>query len=263
MALLDVYALDDRLLLELPPGFTEKTLQLLDKYLISEKAYFEAADDAFVVLAVQGPGRGSPGQRSPARARPRASSSTSSGHRGEPVRVINGARAASPGLHCWTAPEHGAAVWAALADGGRAPVGSRRSTCSASRRACPGTAGTSTRPVIMPETRLEALVNYTKGCYIGQEVVARVKYRGHVNRALSGLVLDGDRVPAAGRPRGGRGQGHRARHLRCPLARPWRAHRARLRAPRALRAGQRGRGRRRRVIVAARVAALPFVEPAA
>ena len=37
-----------------------------------------------------------------------------------------------------------------------------------------------------------------KGCYIGQEVVARVKYRGHVNRALSGLVLDGERVPAAG-----------------------------------------------------------------
>src|SRR5262249_49599398 len=54
-ALLRVYALDDRLLLELPPSLTEKTLLALDRFLISEKAYFEAADEAFAVLAVQGP----------------------------------------------------------------------------------------------------------------------------------------------------------------------------------------------------------------
>ncbi len=41
-------------------------------------------------------------------------------------------------------------------------------------------------------------MSYTKGCYIGQETVARVKYRGHVNRALSGLVVEGDRVPDVG-----------------------------------------------------------------
>jgi aminomethyltransferase len=52
--------------------------------------------------------------------------------------------------------------------------------------------------VILPETRLESLVSYTKGCYIGQETVARVKYRGHVNRALSGLVVEGERVPETG-----------------------------------------------------------------
>src|SRR5262249_40440982 len=47
MALLDVYVLEDRLLLELPPGLTERTLERLDKFLISEKAYFEASDDSF------------------------------------------------------------------------------------------------------------------------------------------------------------------------------------------------------------------------
>jgi folate-binding protein YgfZ len=30
-------------------------------------------------------------------------------------------------------------------------------------------------------------ISYTKGCYIGQEVVARVHFRGHVNRHLRGL----------------------------------------------------------------------------
>ena len=47
MALLRVYALDDRLWLELPPRLTEKTLLLLDKYLISEKVSFESLDEAY------------------------------------------------------------------------------------------------------------------------------------------------------------------------------------------------------------------------
>lgn len=34
-------------------------------------------------------------------------------------------------------------------------------------------------------------VSFTKGCYLGQETVARVEYRGGVNRRLVGLRLDG------------------------------------------------------------------------
>jgi tRNA-modifying protein YgfZ len=43
---------------------------------------------------------------------------------------------------------------------------------------------------------LEA-ISYTKGCYIGQEVVARVHFRGHVNRHLRGLRAAGA-PPATG-----------------------------------------------------------------
>ncbi len=35
----------------------------------------------------------------------------------------------------------------------------------------------------------ERAISYEKGCYTGQEVVARVHYRGHVNRRLGGLEL--------------------------------------------------------------------------
>lgn len=38
-------------------------------------------------------------------------------------------------------------------------------------------------------------VSYTKGCYTGQETVARVHFRGHVNRTLRGLVLPGGTPP--------------------------------------------------------------------
>ena len=36
---------------------------------------------------------------------------------------------------------------------------------------------------------LDDAVSYTKGCYIGQEIIARIKYRGHVAKKLSGIVF--------------------------------------------------------------------------
>ncbi|HEY5545571.1 MAG TPA: glycine cleavage T C-terminal barrel domain-containing protein [Gemmatimonadaceae bacterium] len=45
--------------------------------------------------------------------------------------------------------------------------------------------------------RLEA-ISFTKGCYTGQETVARVHYRGHVNRLLRGLRFSEQAVPPAG-----------------------------------------------------------------
>ena len=43
-------------------------------------------------------------------------------------------------------------------------------------------------------------ISFTKGCYVGQEVIIRVLHRGHgrVARKLVGLLLDGERAPAAG-----------------------------------------------------------------
>ena len=38
-------------------------------------------------------------------------------------------------------------------------------------------------------------ISYDKGCYIGQEVVARIKYIGHVNRRFVGLICEGSDVP--------------------------------------------------------------------
>jgi len=41
-------------------------------------------------------------------------------------------------------------------------------------------------------------IRYDKGCYIGQEVVARIKYIGHVNRRFMGFVCDGEKLPERG-----------------------------------------------------------------
>jgi folate-binding protein YgfZ len=45
---------------------------------------------------------------------------------------------------------------------------------------------------IPQEVRFDEIggVSYTKGCYTGQETVARLHFRGHTNRQLRGLVFD-------------------------------------------------------------------------
>jgi folate-binding protein YgfZ len=50
---------------------------------------------------------------------------------------------------------------------------------------------------ILPETGLEhTSVSYHKGCYIGQEVIARIKTYGSPAFALMGIILEGDEPPA-------------------------------------------------------------------
>jgi len=50
---------------------------------------------------------------------------------------------------------------------------------------------------ILPETGLEhTSVSYHKGCYIGQEVIARIKTYGSPAFALMGIILDGESLPA-------------------------------------------------------------------
>ena len=46
----------------------------------------------------------------------------------------------------------------------------------------------------------EAAVSYTKGCYLGQEVVARIHYRGGVQKTLRGLDFGTGPAPEPGAP---------------------------------------------------------------
>ncbi|MBA3694528.1 MAG: folate-binding protein YgfZ [Acidobacteria bacterium] len=42
---------------------------------------------------------------------------------------------------------------------------------------------------IVPELGIENLISYNKGCYIGQEIIARIHFRGHIAKQLTGLIL--------------------------------------------------------------------------
>ncbi|MCH8319828.1 MAG: aminomethyl transferase family protein [Acidobacteria bacterium] len=48
------------------------------------------------------------------------------------------------------------------------------------------------------EARLDQAISYTKGCYLGQETVARIDALGRVNRLLRGIRINSNEIPPPG-----------------------------------------------------------------
>src|SRR4029079_9558361 len=48
---------------------------------------------------------------------------------------------------------------------------------------------------VVTETNLDDAVSFTKGCYLGQEIIVRIKHRGHVAKKLTGLMLSANPAP--------------------------------------------------------------------
>src|SRR6185503_12449437 len=51
---------------------------------------------------------------------------------------------------------------------------------------------------VVPETNLDDAVSYTKGCYVGQEIIVRIKHRGHPAKKLTALRFETDQQIEAG-----------------------------------------------------------------
>jgi folate-binding protein YgfZ len=78
----------------------------------------------------------------------------------------------------------------ALREGGASPVSEAAAECLRVERGRPRYGVDLDDGVIPQEAGLnERAVSFTKGCYVGQETVARLHYRGKPNRALRGLRL--------------------------------------------------------------------------
>jgi tRNA-modifying protein YgfZ len=200
--LLHVLVLDDRILVITPPDYAAKTNEALDTYLFSEKAYFRDATGEHAIFLLAGPEAPALVQRV-AGVLPdeRAWSHVAGTVNGAAVRLARGrGETGEPEIWMLSAAADGDTVRTACVDAGAKPVG--RAAFEALRIE----AGTAVFPddigptVLLPEVPFDDLVSQTKGCYIGQEVVVRIRDRGHVNRHLRGLVLEGETVPPVGAP---------------------------------------------------------------
>jgi tRNA-modifying protein YgfZ len=86
-----------------------------------------------------------------------------------------------------------------VSQGARA-VGSAAAECARIEAGRPAWGIDMDESTLPQEANLESLgaISYTKGCYTGQEVVARLHFRGHVNRRLMGLRVEGTSAPLRG-----------------------------------------------------------------
>ncbi|MHB1022825.1 MAG: CAF17-like 4Fe-4S cluster assembly/insertion protein YgfZ [Acidobacteriaceae bacterium] len=105
--------------------------------------------------------------------------------------------AGAPKFEIWCKPEQVSAIWDALLQAGATACGSQSMEWL---RLLEGTPhyGTDIRDKdLAQETGQTRALHFAKGCYLGQEIVERIRSRGNVHRILSGFHLTGE-LPAQG-----------------------------------------------------------------
>ncbi|HEX8635725.1 MAG TPA: aminomethyltransferase family protein [Pyrinomonadaceae bacterium] len=88
-------------------------------------------------------------------------------------------------------------LWEALTAAGARPVGFDAFEVLRVEAGEPRHGVDVTETNVVLEAGRDEAVSYTKGCYIGQEIIARIHWRGHVAKQLAGLVLEDERDPGA------------------------------------------------------------------
>jgi len=103
------------------------------------------------------------------------------------------------GVDLWLPTEDLTVAWDMLLDAGALPISDDAWEILRVEAGIPKWGRELTSAVLLPEAGMEDAVSYTKGCYVGQEIVARLHARGHANRALRHLLLAEDApVPPQG-----------------------------------------------------------------
>jgi aminomethyltransferase len=120
-----------------------------------------------------------------------------------PCRVVRRELAGGPAATLIVGREHLPALWRALAESARihggAPAGMEALNSIRLECGTPWFGHDYDDKQIPHEAGLEhSHINYEKGCYTGQEIVERVRSRGHVNRRLTELCFFAADAPASG-----------------------------------------------------------------
>lgn len=89
-------------------------------------------------------------------------------------------------------------IWEALMARGARPVGFDALNIARTEAGVAWYGDDFNEEILAPEARLDSFIAENKGCYTGQEVIARIKNLGHVNRLLTRFLIEGDSVPQRG-----------------------------------------------------------------
>lgn len=208
-----VLAREDRLWVEIGPGQETAIGDHLRKYLLADRVEIRTLEEA-VPITLLGPAAGetlgvdlSPLAQTWSHARIAVhGAEVELQHRG-----LTGSGSAAWTL--WVAVPAAAALFERLIAAGARPVGFEALEALRAGSGIPRF-GRDFGPDNFPqETGIDEAVSYTKGCYLGQEVVARIHYRGGVQNLLRGLVFEGFEGFEGGAPAQGAALSHEGREV--------------------------------------------------
>ena len=217
----------ERTLLEVDVFQTAEVVKTLDNYLFSEDVVLSDGRGGFTKITLHGPASAklleALGEGSPVGLQPYQHCGIELG--GTDGVVYRRDETGSLGLHILIRSDTADALYARLADavGGLAPdTEPGEDGRGGAKRDIPGRGvgwlayntarieaqtalfhidfGRDSLPHETGDRVLGEAVSFTKGCYLGQEIVARMQSLGHPKKLLVGLKLDDDRMPVSGVP---------------------------------------------------------------
>lgn len=195
----EVFRREDSLWISVAASHAKPLADALEMYHFTEKVSFAVASDTHAPLEITGP-------RAAEIARtvsglddiPTNRAFTTSKFSGAPLEIAAVEVAGSSGFRLDAGPENAPALWRALVAAGARPAGVvvhdilRVEACSAAW-------GADISDAVYPqEARLESAYSLTKGCYTGQEVIAKIDTYGGLNKRLVALRVSHDDPVARG-----------------------------------------------------------------
>ena len=105
------------------------------------------------------------------------------------IDVIRATHTGEDGFDLFVGAERAAELWDALVRAGGVPIGEDALEVLRVEAGLPRYGADVDETNVVLEAGIDEAVSFTKGCYVGQEIIARIHWRGHVAKKLSGLVL--------------------------------------------------------------------------
>jgi len=204
-------ALEDRLMVLSHAFVRQRTFEILDKFIIMDDATLSDETAQTGTLAIEGPKAPQilrlltqvDVAQLPTRAHLEATLKVAS--TAIPCRILRRSLFSFEGFEFLLPRESLIVAWQALSEAVRAqggsPIGYRALNMLRLEAGIEWFGTDFDERHIPQEARLGAShISFTKGCYTGQEIVERVRSRGHVNWQLTGLLFDSIEPPKPGTP---------------------------------------------------------------
>ncbi|MBI5281969.1 MAG: folate-binding protein YgfZ [Candidatus Solibacter usitatus] len=173
----DIWCGAEAALVDVEPETREKVFQHIDRYIIADDVTLEDVTETTAEIGVEGPG--------------------AEALRREGIAIGNTVTG-QPGFRLIVPVDEKEALLAELRAAGAVEASAEEARAVRLENGRPRYGEDMTEANLAQETGQMRALHFNKGCYLGQEIVERVRSRGHVNRTLRALRIEGTDVPAAG-----------------------------------------------------------------
>ncbi len=194
LADVNLLCFEDHFLLDTEPETRTKVYEHLDRYIIADDVTLEDQTDGIATLAVEGPEAGAAMAKLGA-PQPSAPYTSAPWSYGTVARLDTTGKG---GFFLMVPMEEKSAVTSLLTKAGIPPATAEDARIVRIESGRPRYGEEITERYLVQETDQLQAVHFSKGCYLGQEIVERVRSRAQIHRVLRRLEIDTSEPPAPG-----------------------------------------------------------------